>query len=341
MSYLILDADFICYTVACVFQETYILATHPSIPETVKLKNKTELWGKAPKREGGFVQEYNELNFASLKPDEFTFTEHQEALPLERAKKSVDTRLQGLLQETGASSYVGFVGRGELDRVQMSTLWKYKGQRELVGMRPIHLSALKQYMVDEHNCIFIEGAESDDAVSEAGLNAYTKWKATGKESDKGIITFADKDLCQVDSWQYHVGQCSKPELRVGFGKIARDEKGKVRGWGRLHLYWQVMGQDASDNFSAACFSDVKHGDIAAFNLLSECTNDKQAFEALVKGYKKLYPEPKVVVGWRGDEIKIDWLYVLQECFDLAKMLRKKDEQPTNVKALLTKLQISF
>lgn len=340
MSYLILDADFLCYTVACVFQDTYILATHPSLPEPVKLPNRTALWGKAPKREGGFIAEYNELNFASLKPEEFSYTEHQEPLCINAAKKSIDTRIQGLLEETGATSYKGFVGRGEVFRVELSTLLKYKDNRSGT-QRPLHLSALKQYMVDEHNCEWTELVESDDAVSVAGTAAANAWKKSKKDSDKGIMVFADKDLLQVEGWQYHVGQHTSPTLNTGFGSIWRDAKGKVRGIGRLHLYWQIMSSDNSDNFAAACFSDSKWGDVKAYDLLMDCEDDKAALTALVKGFKALYPEPKTVVGWRGEPIEIDAIYVLQEMWNMAKMLRSLDEPITDVKAVLTKLKIDF
>jgi hypothetical protein len=39
----------------------------------------------------------------------------------------------------------------------------------------------------------------------------------------------------------------------------------------------------------------------------------------------LYPAPKKITGWRGDEILIDWKYVLRENFTLARMLRWKDD----------------
>ena len=338
MSYMILDADFLAYTVACVYQETYIMATHPAIKEPVKLKNKTELYGDWRKKDGGFVLEYNQLNFTDLKADDFTWTEHQEPLSLKEAKKSVSTRIQGLLDETGAEYYRGYVGRGEVFRVEMSTLWKYKDNRADT-MRPYHLTALKQYLVDDHNCTWVEKLESDDAVAIDGAKAYNTWKTTRKSDDKGILVFEDRDLCQVDGWQYQVGRSTKPELRVGFGELYRDDKGKVRGWGRKHLYWQMMRHETSDNFAAQCFSDVKWGDVSAFKLLDGATNDKQAFEALCKGFKTLYPEPKTIIGWRGEPILIDWLYVFNECFNLSKMLRSADEKPTDVKAVLTKLGI--
>lgn len=351
MSYLILDADFISFAAACAFQTTYILASHTAIADPIKLPNKTSLWGGHKLKNGGFIAEYNELNFCDLKPADFSYTEHQEPLPLDLAKRSVDLRIEALLKETGADSYKGFVGRGQVFRVEMSTLLRYKGTR-MEKARPIHLTDLKQYLVDKHNCTWVENLESDDAVSIAGLAAYQKWKVSGEESDKGIMVFEDRDLTQVEGWQYHVGQSVVPELRVGYGRIWRDAKGKVRGWGRLHLYWQLMRTEKSDNFSASCFSDVKWGDVKAFSLLSECKNDTEALAALLDGFKTLYPEPKTVVGWRGRdtdgnlieeykdfEIEIDAVYVMNECFNMAKMLRTKDESPTDVAKLLTKLGI--
>lgn len=340
MSYLILDADFLAYTVACVYQETYIMASHPKIDKPIKLKNKTELWGNWRKKDGGFVAEYNALNFVDYKPDEYSFTEHQEALSLADAKKNIATRIQTLLRDTGAEYYRGYVGRGDVNRMKLATLLEYKGNR--TGPKPIHLAALKQYLVDDHNCKWVDdGKESDDAVAIDGYASYLKWKKTKKSVDKGIMCFEDKDLLQIDGWQYQVGVSTKPELRVGFGDLYRDDKGNVRGWGRKHLYWQSVHTEDSDNFSATCFSCVKWGDVAAYNLLKDCKNDKEAWEALVKGYQLLYPTPTEVTGWRGDKFDIDAIYVLNENFNLAKMLRSEDEKPTVVKDVLDKLKVNY
>jgi hypothetical protein len=62
-------------------------------------------------------------------------------------------------------------------------------------------------------------------------------------------------------------------------------------------------------------------------------------EALVKGYKTLYPAPKKIISWRGDEITVDWLYCLQENFTLAHMLRHRGDKIV-VADLLKKLNIN-
>ena len=68
-------------------------------------------------------------------------------------------------------------------------------------------------------------------------------------------------------------------------------------------------------------SDVKWGEMSAYKALVDCKNDKELFEAAIGVFKHLYPETKVVKGWRGDDITIDWLYVMQECLDMCHMLR--------------------
>jgi hypothetical protein len=125
----------------------------------------------------------------------------------------------------------------------------------------------------------------------------------------------------------------------GLGELYLDAKGEVRGHGRKFFYWQVMGEDASDNYAANSASDMIWGGKSAYKLLQPCQNDVECWQALVDGYRNLYPEKKIVKGWRGDDIEIDWLYMLQENVDLAHMKRTVDDA-LNVSALLTKLKIS-
>jgi 5'-3' exonuclease len=134
-----------------------------------------------------------------------------------------------------------------------------------------------------------------------------------------------------------------------------DSKGEVRGHGRKFLYFQVLSGDSSDNYKANSASKKKWGAKSAYALLKDCKNDKECFEALVNGYMTLYPEPSRVIGWRGYEdpatlevlkpnaddfaIDIDWLYVMQENFTMAHMLRW-DGDKFEVKPLLEKLGVA-
>ena len=111
----------------------------------------------------------------------------------------------------------------------------------------------------------------------------------------------------------------------GFGSLYLNTKGEVKGTGRLWLYQQLCSLDAADNYKANCFSDVAWGEKSAYKSLKDCKTDKEAFTAVRDIFMTLYPEPKTVVGWRGDEILIDWKYVVNEMFDLARMKRTPTE----------------
>jgi hypothetical protein len=102
-----------------------------------------------------------------------------------------------------------------------------------------------------------------------------------------------------------------------------------------------MNGDSSDNYFAnSANPDVKWADMSAYNVLKDAKNDKEAWEALVRGYKTIYPAPRKIVGWRGDEIEVDALYMLQENFSLAKMLRWKGDK-VDVKQVLDKLGVEY
>ena len=61
--------------------------------------------------------------------------------------------------------------------------------------------------------------------------------------------------------------------------------------------------------------------MGAYKLLKDCKTHKEAFQVMKDTYIKMYPEPKVVIGWRGEPIMIDWRYVFNEVFDLVRMHR--------------------
>jgi hypothetical protein len=58
--------------------------------------------------------------------------------------------------------------------------------------------------------------------------------------------------------------------------------------------------------------------------LKDCKNDKESLQAVSEAFQLKYPTTKSVVGWRGDEITIDWKYVLNEMWSMAHMLRKPE-----------------
>lgn len=305
----IIDIDYVKYAAASAGEKRTIKVVHKKSGREKEYKTRTEFYGHWKKKDGGALAEINKSRTSPFLLDEFEIIDVQTPEPLANVLHTAKMMVEGVLKQTGASDYKAFMGQGDSFRVERSTLLKYKGHR--TGLKALHLEAVSDYLVKKFNCEIVTGIESDDACVMA---AYA--------DQNSFIIGADKDFysCDVSVYNVHHQDEGVVDCR-GFGKLWLDEEGKVRGYGRKFLAWQVMAQDTSDNYAANCVSEKKWGDKAAFTLLSQKQTDKEVFEALVEGYKYLYPEPKVVTGWRGNEIEIDWKYVLHENWDLARMLR--------------------
>jgi hypothetical protein len=126
----------------------------------------------------------------------------------------------------------------------------------------------------------------------------------------------------------------------GLGGLWIDGNKQVKGYGRKWLYQQISSSDLADNYSANSASDTKWGPKSAYQALSPCQTDKECFEAMRNIYVKLYPSPKKIIGWRGDEIEIDWLYMLNENFQLARMRRWENDE-FHVSSVLDKLKVRY
>lgn len=363
MTKLVWDIDFLIFDSVSVAEERFIIATHIPTGRKFEFETRTKLWGHWKKREGGWIKEENDkLGNEFYKPDDFEVKDGQRPRPFkikgideftgepdeskdyfiqpfDGAKKILEDKIKDVCKTLKTDEYYGFTGRGNVFRHDLSTLLYYKDRDEAV--RPLLLDKMKDYVVDRHSIQLVEGLEADDHVNMAVFKGYQDWVAGGmKDEDKVIGVAIDKDSKQCPGWWFNPNKDKEPRLIQGFGSLWLTEKDEVDGAGRLWLYYQFFG-DAADNYKANCFSDVKWGDKASYNALKDCKDDKEAWTALVESFKKLYPKPITVKGWRGDDIKIDWLYVLQEMASMAYMLRSVDDKSINVKNLLEKMKIKY
>lgn len=353
--HLVFDIDFLIFEAVSVAEDKYIIAKHIPTGKEYEFANTTELWGEWRKKVGGWIGTQNMLlGEGTYKAEDFEVehknrprpfklkgnpeegTQDRFISPWEGAKKILDDKIVAIGLKLGAETYQAFTGRGETFRHDVATLMPYKGNREEL-VTPILLDEMKEYVVAEKNTEWVDGIEADDAVSMAVYEGYINWKA-GK-GPKVIGIAIDKDSKGCTGWWYNPSKDKEPRLIEGFGGLWLDDKGDVDGAGRMWLYYQVAAGDAADGYKSNACSDKKYGSKGAYNDLHGCTNDKEAFTTLVSIFKKLYPEKKTVVTFRG-EIEIDAIYVMQEMFDLAHMQRWKDDR-ISVKSVLDKFRIEY
>lgn len=294
-----------------------------------EFKSRTEFWGHYKKKAGGFLATLNKERTSILLPEEFDVEDVRVAEPIANVLHTAKTMVEGDLYLSGAKSFEAYLGEGDSFRVGVSTLLKYKDRDP--SAKPLALDAVTEYLHNKFKAEMVRDIEADDMCNIAAYN-----------NPNAFTIIEDKDYwgCPVNVYDINrrergIVNCNK------LGHLFLDNKGKVRGEGRIHFYFQVISEDTIDNYKANCFSDVKWAAKSAYNALVGCKTDKECFQVMVDTFKMLYPEPKMVIGWRGMPILIDWFYIMQEMIWMAHMKRAVDEPLLDVKDILDRMGIEY
>jgi hypothetical protein len=307
----IVDTDFIKYAVACAGEKRSIQVIHKQSGREKEFKTRTEFYGRDKKKSGGWLGELNKNRTSPFMLDEFEIVDVQTPEPLNNVLHSAKLMFQRTLEKVGTTKYKGYIGKGDSFRVNLSTIIKYKGNREET-LRAVYMQEVEDYLIKKFNLETVRDYEADDVCV---MDCY--------KNPDNVLVGVDKDYAgQPVRWF----NPNNPDVGIQdcdcFGKLFLSAKGHVKGIGRAFLYHQIGSGDSSDNYKANSASERAWGDKSSFDILSQATNDKEALEGLVRIYKEeLYPEPVMIKGWRGDEFEVDWLYVLEENFQMARMKR--------------------
>jgi hypothetical protein len=332
----IIDADMIKYGASFAGQKSSISVTHPTLNISVVFGTRTDFYGHYAKKAGGWLAEYNKGRESIILPSEFTIEDIVVAEPIQNVLHTTRLMYEAMYTCIGTKRHKGFIGKGDSFRLERSTLLKYKDRP---APKPIHIDAVTDYLEHRLKCEVVTYEETDERVTQ---ECYRQ--------PNNVAVGEDKDYYGQPNRFFNV---NKPDEGIidcdCFGKLWLQEKvnskGKVetdvRGYGRMWLYYQTLNGDSVDNFKANCFSEMSWGDKSAYKKLEGSINDKDALSRMVEAYKVLYPEPKVITGWRGDTFETDWLYVMQECFTMARMRRVKGEPEVILKDVLKKLEIKI
>jgi hypothetical protein len=237
-------------------------------------------------------------------------------IPMEQAKANIfhsaKTVILNDLKNLKTDNYEAYIGKSGRMREDISTLMKYKGNRDNI-LKPTLLEEVTEYIGNAFDAEEVTQIETDDKVV---MRAY--------KDPKAVVMGVDKDFYGQPVKFFNVNHPEDGIIDCDcFGELKEydSKKSKAIGYGRIFLYWQILAGDSSDNYKANCFSDIKYAGSGAFKDLKDCKNDKEALEKVIEVFKRLYPEPKVITGWRGNDFLIDWLYVAREQFKMAAMLR--------------------
>ena len=317
---LVVDADWVVFAAASAGEKRSIQAVLKSTGEEWQFKSRTELWGRRRVRDGGFLQELNKERESAYTWEDFDVCDVQTPDALPNVLHTAKMMVNNLKQVTGVKDVELYVGEGKSWRHERSTILEYKSNR-VDNIIPIYKEDVKQYLIKHQGATLVKNLEVDDVVVIKGC-----------ESDKTLVVSVDKDSMGCPISLYNP---THPEWGVmncrGLGRLWWDTSGKVkkvRGVGRKFLYWQWLNGDKVDAIEPRAASEASFGEAAAYNTLVDCKNDAECIQAVKDTYQYFYQKPVTIIGWRGDKIRCDWLYVANEMLDLVRMKRSYEDNVT-------------
>lgn len=322
------DLDFVKYAVASKGEKRSIKAYHPISGDEFSCATRTELWGHYLKKNKGLLAEFNLKNGTEYRAEDLVVIDIQEPEPFSLVSNAVDGMFSKVMYQLKTKNYSAYIGEGKSFRVERSTILEYKGQRKDT-LKPLHLEEVSNYLIKKYSPEVVTYYEADDRVV---MDAY-------RNKSKCVVG-VDKDYFGCDVLFFNANQVDKGiQDCSGLGSLYLNAKGEVKGIGRMFFYHQVLSGDSSDNYKAnSANPEFEWGDKSSYKLLKDCKTDKEALEAIKQGYQLIYPEPRIISGWKGDEIEVDWLYCAEENFQMARMLRWENDV-VSLKDVMTKFGV--
>lgn len=185
----------------------------------------------------------------------YSIVKRVEAEPVENALQAVKYKINSILRAVKADTYMGYLTGDNNFREDIAVTKPYKGNRDRT-LKPVHYDAIKFYLVNHHNGVYVDNMEADDAM---GIDQYVSKNST-------IICSIDKDLDQITGWHYN---WNKDKIYF------IDEYAGI-----FNFYYQLLMGDTVDNIQG-----VKGiGPKTALKLLAPCTSELDMYTVCRKAY---------------------------------------------------------
>lgn len=330
----IIDCDSVSFKVAAACETSTVIVKHRDSKSSKEFKNKTEFLGRSKKTVGGYLGELNKSRSArgqrEFGVDEFEITPHYVAQPLEAAIYSAKHMLKSYKQHLGITKSILLVGEGKTFRHSLPLPTVYKGDRQDTH-KPILLDAVKDYFKGRSNTEVITGIEADDRLSHYMYAGHQNYLEKGFHNYIGVSI--DKDNLQTygelwnpskdtaDLWLY-----PEPRIIDGFGEIYRDDKGKVRGYGDIWLFFQILNGDDTDGYNPTKPFGIRCGEVTVYEILKDCKDISDALKATVEAYQDWFPQGVQYTSHCGRDMDLtpmEWCQIITDC---AFMQRFKEDR---------------
>lgn len=187
----------------------------------------------------------------------------------------IDEFLNNIMNDTGADDYKVFINGKDNFRLRYET---YKANRASM-VKPILHYAARDYLVNQHSAVVVDGMETDDRLAIEQTIAL--------ENDveySTIICSIDKDLLQVPGSHYRWPISHAKEPKAEFIEVTKQS-------GLVSLYRQALTGDEVDNIIGL----KGYGPKKAEKLITEEMSEKEMYETCLEHYLlKLQTEENLI-----------------------------------------------
>lgn len=317
-----LDLDQTCYVSAAGAEKTTIIARHKASGVEKEFKNRKEFWGLTKKTAGGWLKDQNINREAKAKAagkqfkpwtrEDFEIQDVQSPEPIENCLHILKTKIDATVDHFGIKHRMGVLGGDNNFRLRLPAPQQYKSNRADTT-RPVHLAATREYVQKHHNAVVVDNIEADDYLTIMSRQGYEHYLKTGKFNF--IVATFDKDQFATPGLVFNTYRAPAKKGEKSTWKFPQAflitdsmgdiwmENGKVKGWGKKFLGYQMLYGDTSDHVRPYQFFDIDFGETRAFSLISPCQTEKEMWEVIMRTYKEWFPNGIEFTSWDGQHIK--------------------------------------
>lgn len=257
--------------------------------------------------------------------EDFEREDVQIADPFEYCAKTLKDALDRVLKMLKVKHFEMYIGGDENFRSKLPLVEEYKVSVRKDGIRPIHLTAAKEFLIKKYGAIKIKGIEADDVLQ---MRQYQLHQA-----GVDVVMYSnDKDRKQGWYGKYYNPDHETVEVLDSYlGTI--NEKGK--GCGLKWLLFQMSQGDPVDGYSPKAWYDKSHykrgygpkGFFADFGDI-ECEKELLEHFIVVHRDRLLTKELYEWTTWDKRRVKSNWLGIIELMFSCAYMKLEVDDQRT-------------
>lgn len=197
--------------------------------------------------------------------------------PFDYVSELLEARINNICQIAGGTSPPILYLTGKTNfRNDIAKRQKYKDRP---SHKPFHYYNIKAYIKGRYDWVMEEGLEADDLMS---------MEQTSRPHET-IICTRDKDLRQVEGWQYGWELGNQPQFGPmyieGYGEIFLSEnKKKLTGYGSKFFLSQCLTGDVVDSIPGL----GGYGPVGAFASLYETSSYQEGYQAVLEDYRECY-----------------------------------------------------